>query len=80
MTGCSNLMHFCQKSIMITVQTKFLDILIMSGSISFAPQFLTASAKIRHASRRTSRRKRLLIHIGKHQNFSGFVILGDTRD
>ena len=77
--GCADLMHLCQKSIIVAVYGQGLYILIMSGSLTFHPQRLPASAEVSHHAPLQCQVKCLFIHIGKHENLAGLIILDNDR-
>lgn len=65
--ACStDLGNFCKDGIIVTVCCQGFDILDMTGSKTFCPKFIPASAVVRHFSDVDCCVKCLLVHVSKH--------------
>ena len=80
MACCSDLIYFCKQCIQITVNRQGFYILEMTARLPLYPEFLPASAKIRHLSCLDRLIERFLIHICQHQDLLCLIMLDDDRD
>ena len=78
--GCANLLHFGKDRIIITVNSKRLYILYVSGCQTFGPELIPAATPVCHFSKLQCCVKSKLIHIGQHQYFIRPVILDNNRN
>ena len=80
MACCSDLIYFCKQCIQITIDRQGFYILEMTACLPFYPEFLPASAEIRHLSGLDRLIERFLIHICQHQDLLCLIMLDDDRD
>ncbi len=73
--GAAFLFHFQKNRIVIAVRSYLFDCLNMSGTFPLFPERLPGSAEISGSTGIDCFDKRFPAHIGKHQHFSGFMVL-----
>ena len=74
------LVDLYQQSVVIAIKRDFVNGLEMSGGFTLKPELLTRTAKKTGLSALQCLLKRLLIHIGEHQNLAVLVVLDNCRD
>ena len=79
MAGRANLGNLRKNGVFVAVRRKGFHILEMAACLALHPEFITASAVIRHFSCFQGRVVGLLVHVGHHQHFIGLIVLHNNR-
>lgn len=80
MTRRTDLFHFYENGIGITIIVQLFDVLYMSGGLPLHPELLSAPAPVPGALFFHGPFEGFFVHVGKHQDFAVNMILNYHRD
>jgi hypothetical protein len=78
-TDSANLAHEKQQAILFAIDADLVDHLLVTRCLAFAPECVAAAAPVVRPAGFEREAKRVLVHVGQHQNIAGHGVLDDHR-